>query len=225
MIVLIYVDAIVITGNDNEGISKLKNYLHKKFDIKDLRQLRYFLRIEVGYSKKGIFLSQRKYVLDLLKEIGKIGVKPLELSIDYNYNISSTDGELLQDIGRYKRLVGRLIYLTITRPDIAHVVGLVSQFMRDPRTRHLEAVDKILRYLKSSPGRVIWMKNNNNIDICGYFDADWVGNPNDRRSTTGYCAMVGGNLVSLKRNKQYVVARSSAEAEHRAMASIASVYG
>ena len=93
--------------------------------------------------------------------------------------------------------------------------------MHSPRTPHLEAINRILRYIKGSPGKGIWMKNNNSNEVCGYSDADWAGSF-DRKSTTGFCTFVGGNLVTWKSKKQNVVARSSAEAEYRAMASTAS---
>ena len=109
----------------------------------------------------------------------------------------------------------------MTRPDISYSVSQVSQFMHSPKTSHLEAINKILRYLKRTPGKGILMKNNNSNDICGYSDADYAGSF-DRKSTTGFCTFVGGNLVTWKSKKQNVVARSSAEAEYRAMASTAS---
>jgi len=118
-------------------------------------------------------------------------------------------------------LVGKLIYLIVTRPDIAYAVGTVSQFMHAPRTTHLDAVNRIIRYLKGSPGQGIWMKKNNTNNILAYSDADWAGSF-DRKSTTGYCTFVGGNLITWKSKKQNVIARSSAEAEYRAMASTAS---
>lgn len=122
------------------------------------------------------------------------------------------------DIGRFQRLVRKLIYLTVTRPDIMFPVSVVSLFMQAPRTTHLEVIDRILRYLKGTPGQGIWMKKNKAYDIMGYADADWGGSF-DRRSTTCYCTFVGGNLVMWKSKKQNVVARSSAEAEYWAMAS------
>ncbi|KAM2009450.1 hypothetical protein ACFX16_004219 [Malus domestica] len=118
-------------------------------------------------------------------------------------------------------MVGKLIYLIITRPDISYAVSIVSQFMHSPTTTHLKIVHRILRYLKDSVGRDILMKKNNHTTIIGYTDADWAGNSIDRKSTTGFCTFVGGNLVTWKSKKQSVVARSSAEAEYRAMASTA----
>ncbi|XP_062026483.1 uncharacterized mitochondrial protein AtMg00810-like [Rosa rugosa] len=131
------------------------------------------------------------------------------------------EGDNLSNIGEYQRLVGKLIYLTITRPDITFAVSLVSQFMHAPTKSHLQIVKRILRYLKGSIGRGILMQNNHQTKIMGYSDADWAGNACDRKSTTGYCTFVGGNLVYWKSKKQTVIARSSAEAEYRAMASTA----
>jgi Reverse transcriptase (RNA-dependent DNA polymerase) len=221
-IVLVYVDDIIVTGNNEKEIQTVKNYLKNKFDIKDLGRFKYFLGIEIAHSKEnGLFLSQRKYILDLLKKTGKLGAKPSSTPMESNKKLYLEEGELLKDIGQYQRLVGKLIYLTVTRPDIAFAVSLVSQFMHAPRITHLEAVERILRYLKGSPGQGIWMKKNNNNMIVGYSDADWAGSY-DRKSTTGYYTFVGGNLVTWKNKKQNVVARSSAEAEYRAMASTAS---
>ncbi|CAL9000577.1 unnamed protein product [Prunus brigantina] len=166
-----------------------------------LRSLKYFLGIEIASSSKGLFLNQRKYVLDLLQETGMLETKPVITPIDCKAKLG-LDGDLLADASSYQRLVGRLIYLTITRPDISHAVSLVSQFMHSPRSTHLQAVKRILRYLKGSIGRGILMRKNGNNQIIGYSDADWAGCKIDRKSTTGYCTFVGGNLVTWKSKKQ-----------------------
>ena len=220
-LVLVYVDDIIVTGNNFEHIQKIKKQLKENFDIKDLGYLKYFLGIEVAFSNKGLFISQRKYTLDLLKETGKLGCKPASTPIDNKSKLNSEDGEPIKDMNQFQRLVGKLIYLTVTRPDISFSVSQISKFMHSPRTPHLEAINRILRYLKGNPGKGILMKNNNSNNICGYSDADWAGSF-DRKSTTGFCTFVGGNLVTWKSKKQNVVARSSAEAEYRAMASTAS---
>ncbi|GAV63790.1 hypothetical protein CFOL_v3_07308 [Cephalotus follicularis] len=137
--------------------------------------------------------------------------------MDYKGKITSDD-TLLQDIGQYRRLVGRLIYLTIIRPDIAYTISYVSQFIQASTVGHMGLIDQILCYLKTAPRRGILMKNHNHTEIVGYIDVDWAENPTDRRSTTGYCTFVGGNIVTWKSKKQNVVACSSAEAEYRAMA-------
>ncbi|TQD71452.1 hypothetical protein C1H46_043006 [Malus baccata] len=130
-------------------------------------------------------------------------------------------GEPISDPSVYQRMVGKFIYLTITRPDISYSVSLASQFMHSPTLVHWEIVKRILRSLKGSIGRGIIMKNNGSNHILAYTNADWAGNALDRKSTTGFCTFVGGNLVTWKSKKQIVIARSSAEAEYRAMTSTA----
>ncbi|XP_025692522.1 uncharacterized mitochondrial protein AtMg00810-like [Arachis hypogaea] len=110
------------------------------------------------------------------------------------------------DKGRYQRLVGRLIYLSHTRLDIAFAVSMVSQFMHSPSREHMDAVFRILRYLKGSPGKELLYKNYGHLQVEAYTDADWVGNVMDRRSTSRYCTFVEGNLVRWRSKKQSVVA-------------------
>ncbi|KAL1220954.1 Retrovirus-related Pol polyprotein from transposon RE2 [Cardamine amara subsp. amara] len=215
--ILVYVDDIIVTGDDVEGIKRTKGLLKASFDIKDLGELKYFLGIEVCKFADGLFLSQRKYTLDLLEETGKLGVKPAKTPIEDGYKICC-EGEPLVEVKQYQRLIGRLIYLTITRPDISFAVNQVSQHIQTPSKHHWGMVDRILRYLKGTPGKGIWMGRNNSTDIVGYCDSDWAGDKTDRKSTTGYCTFVGGNLVTWRSKKQKVISRSSAEAEYRAMA-------
>src|SRR5262249_33271042 len=136
----------------------LKSFLHTQFHTKDLGVLKYFLGIEVTRSKKGIFISQRKYVLDLLIETGKLGAKPCSTPMLPNLQLSK-DGDLFEDPEKYRRLVGKLNYLTVTRPDIAYSVSIVSQFMSSPTVDHWTALEQILCYLKGAPGRGILYKN------------------------------------------------------------------
>jgi Reverse transcriptase (RNA-dependent DNA polymerase) len=199
-VILVYVDDVIITGNNEKSIREIKRQLKDKFDIKDLGHLKYFLGIEIAHSNGEMFLSQRKYVLDLLKETGKLGCKPVSTPIDSKYKLNSEDGEPLENIDQFQRLVGKLIYLTVTRPDISFMVSQVSQFTHTPRTSHLEAINRVLRYLKRTPGKGILMRNNDSNEICAYADADWAGSC-DRKSTIGYCTFVGGNIVTWKSKK------------------------
>ena len=215
---VVYVDDIVITGDDFAGIDELKLYLKQQFETKDLGRLRYFLGIEVATAKRGIHISQRKYALDLLAETGMLGAKPLDTPMEAGIKLMAEEGELLSDPERYGRLVGKLNYLTITRPDISFPVSVVSQFMSSPRIPHWDAVVRILRYLKKAPGRGLLYRDHGHKKVEAFSDADWAGSPIDRRSTSGFCTFVGGNLVSWKSKKQNVVARSSTESEYRAMA-------
>ncbi|XP_028078310.1 uncharacterized protein LOC114280179 [Camellia sinensis] len=150
---IVYIDDIVLIGDNVEEISCLKEYLAKEFEIKDLGYLKYFLGIEVARSKDVIFICQRKYVLDLLKETGMLA-------------------------------------------EVAIAVSTVSQFMHAPRTSHLEAVMRILRYLKSSPEKGLYFSKHSHLSVEAFTDADWAGLVTDRRSTSEYCTFVGGNLVT-----------------------------
>ncbi|RVW33188.1 Retrovirus-related Pol polyprotein from transposon RE2 [Vitis vinifera] len=184
-ILIVYVDDIILTGDDTGQVERLKKVLATEFEVKDLGQMRYFLGMEVARSRKGINISQRKYVLDLLTETGMLGCKPSDTPIEARNRMES-DGKLV-DKEKYQRLVGRLIYLSHTRPDIAFAVSVVSQYMHSPKESHLEAVYKILRYLKGSPGRGLFFKKSDSKKVEIYTDADWVRSTDDRRSTTSYC--------------------------------------
>jgi hypothetical protein len=150
---IIYVDDMVVTGDDAEEIHCLQHHLASEFEMKNLGDLKYFLKIEVARSKHGIFISQRKYTLDLLSETGMLGCKPVDNPMEQNHKLFQCSSAGCTDKGRYQRLVGKLIYLSHTRPDIAYAVSVVSQFMHNPRQPHMDVVERILRYLKSSPGK------------------------------------------------------------------------
>ncbi|KAH9696165.1 retrovirus-related pol polyprotein from transposon RE1 [Citrus sinensis] len=217
-VLIVYVDDMVLTGDDLSEMKALQEHLAAEFEMKDLGQLKYFLGIEVARSKSGIFLSQRKYVLDLLTETGMLDCKPAETPMEMNHKLGILPNQTPTDKGRYQRLVGRLIYLSHTRPDITYAVSIVSQFMHSPSEEHMDAVYRILRYLKCAPGKGLLFSKNNVSNIEGYTDSDWAGDQTTRRSTSGYFTFVEGNLVTWRSKKQKVVARSSAEAEFRGMA-------
>jgi hypothetical protein len=152
VILVVYVDDIVITGSDKEGIQILINHFSLSFLTKDLGKLRYFLGIEVARSKASISLSQRKYTLDILQDRGYLGSKLVATHMEPNLKLMPDKGDFVDDPNTYRKLVSKLIYLTITRPDISYVVSIVSQFMTSPRVPHMNAVIRILKYLKNAPG-------------------------------------------------------------------------
>ena len=218
MALIVYVDDMVVTGNDLEERKNLQNYLSKEFEMKDLGPLKYFLGIEVSRSRKGIFLSQRKYTLDLLQETGMSACQPADTPVEEGLKLYVDPNQIPVDKSRYQRLVGRLMYLAHTRPDLAYALSIISQFMHNPGEQHMNALMRILRYLKAAPGKgILFTKNTDCQNIDTYTDADWAGSIDDRRSTSGYFTFVGGNLVTWRSKKQNVVARSSAEAEFRGM--------
>ncbi|CAL2259305.1 unnamed protein product [Prunus armeniaca] len=217
-LLIIYVDDMIVTGDDTVEIEELQKHLASEFEMKDLGSLKYFLGVEVTRSKHGLFLSQRKYVMDLLADTGMLNCKPADTPIVGNHKLGVYVDQVPTNRERYQRLVGRLIYLSLTRPDIAYAVSVASQFMHSPSEDHIAAVMRILSYLKSAPGRGLLFKKNGHLDMEGYTDADYAGNITDRRSTSGYFTFVGGNLVTWYNKKQNVVSRSSAESEYRGIA-------
>ncbi|XP_022864187.1 uncharacterized protein LOC111384166 [Olea europaea var. sylvestris] len=193
-ILIVYVDDIILTGDNILELERLKKNLPTEFEIKDLGQMRYFLGMELARSKKGISVSQRKYVLDLLTETCMLGCKSSDTPIDQGRKGEDTGKSVEKD--RYQRLVGKLIYLSHTRPDIAFAVSVVSQYLHSPKEAYLEAVYRILRYLKGTPGNGLFFKKNERKEVEVFTDADWAGSLEDRRSTTGYCTFVWGNSVT-----------------------------
>ena len=171
-VLLVYVDDIIVTGNDEEEKEALSKCLVREFEIKELGRLKYFLGIEVAHSREGIFISQQKYVTDLLKETGKLACKPASTPIDPNHKLGEASEDPTMDREVYQRLVEKLIYLAHTRPDIAYAVSVVSQFMHNPREVHLQAVYRILHYLKANPGQGILFRRNTGLALEAYTDAD-----------------------------------------------------
>ncbi|XP_020249438.1 uncharacterized protein LOC109826828 [Asparagus officinalis] len=160
----VYMDDMIITGDDEKEIAQLKVRLSKEFEVKNIGQLRYFLGIEIAHGPKGIVLSQRKYALDLLTETGMLGCKPTATPIDQSLRLSVEAGEPV-DHERYQRLVSRLIYLSHTRPDISFAVSMMSRYMHDPKKGHMDAVYQILRYLKGAPGKGLRFRRSGHVNI------------------------------------------------------------
>ena len=217
-IVLLYIDDMIITGDDMQGIQDLKHFLGRQFEMKDLGPLNYFLGLKVSSSANGYYLTQAKYTSDLISRASITDSKIVDIPIENNCRLNSHDGESLSDATLYRQLVGSLICLTVTCPDISYAVHVVSQFMTTPRSPHYVAVLRILRYQKGTIFDGLHFSSHSSLTLQAYSDADWVGDPTDRRSSIGYCFLLGDSLFSWRSKKQKVVARSSTEAEYRALA-------
>lgn len=219
---LVYVDDIIIAGTSLPLIDSLKQAISSIFKIRDLGFLKYFLGIEIARSSSGIFMSQRKYALQLLEDSGFLACKPVSTPMDPRISLSSTGGEPLSDHTQYRRIIGRLLYLTLSRPDITFAIHKLSQYVAQPRLPHLQAVHHLLRYLKGNPGQGLLFPASSTHQLQAFSDADWGTCLDTRRSVTGFCIFLGQSLVSWKSKKQTTVSRSSAEAEYRALASTTS---
>ncbi|KAG7597976.1 Retrotransposon Copia-like N-terminal [Arabidopsis suecica] len=216
--VLVYVDDIIITANDDDTVSTLKLDLQKAFKLRDLGTLQYFLGLEIARSAKGISICQRKYILELLEETKLLACKPSSVPMDPNVKlVLDSDEPVIDDPQLYRRLVGRMMYLTITRPDITYAVNRLCQFTSAPKQSHLKAAYRVLHYLKGSIGLGLFYSSDSDMVLKAFTDADWGSCKDSRRSTTGYCMFLGNSLISWKSKKQPTVSMSSAESEYRAM--------
>ncbi|CAM8888782.1 unnamed protein product [Rhodiola kirilowii] len=218
LILLVYVDDVIITGTSSSMIGKVKQYIHDLFKIKDLGILKYFLGLEVARSDEGIFLNQRKYALELLEDHNLLQCKPAKTPMPSKHQLSLSAEPLLVDPLPYRKLVGKLIYMTITRPDLAYPIHILSQYMQNPTEEHWRAATRLLRYVKGAPAQGILFSAQSSLDLRTFCDADRATCPITRKSITGHCVLLGSSIISWKTKKQPVVSRSSTESEYRAMA-------
>jgi len=175
-----------------------------------------FWELKLHIKKHNVLLFQRKYAPDLPQETELFGCKSANTPMEANVNLWFDDNHTLS-IGRYKRLIKKLIYLTITRPDITFAVGVLSRFMHQHRDTHWLVAIRILTYIKSCPVKSLVYKKHEHVRISGYSDLTYASDRGDRRFTTRYYTFVGEHLVTWRSKKQDIVPRSSAKAEYRAM--------
>lgn len=188
------------------------------FAIKDLGKLNYFLGVEVTPLKTGLLLSQRRYILDLLKRTNMLEAKSISFPMSSSSSLSAFDGDSMEDPLLYRSTVGSLQYLSLTRPDLAFAVNRMCQFMHKPSKLHWQAVKRILRYLKHTVSHGLLLTRLNTSTLEAFSDADWAGCPDDRKSTRGYCVFLGSNLISWSSKKYPMVSRSSTKAEYKSVA-------
>ncbi|XP_059436891.1 uncharacterized mitochondrial protein AtMg00810-like [Corylus avellana] len=215
---LVYVDDVAIAINDPQAVSFFITLLNDRFKLKDLGSLKYFLGLEITRSTEGLSVCQQKYALEILEDSGLLAAKPVKFPLEQNLKLSKDEGDLISDSTSYRRLVGMLLYLTITRPDLAFSVQIFSQFMDKLRQPHLNAAHQVLRYLKNSLAEGFTFSTKSDFHLKG-FSGYWVGCLDTRRYIIGFCVFISDSLVSWKSKKQHTVSRSSTETEYRALAS------
>lgn len=219
LIVSLYVDDLLVTGSESKLVEEFKHQMQEVFEMTDIGEMSYFLGMEILQEQQGIFISQKKYGKEILKKFGMENCKPVSTPLALNEKLIKEDGSDKVDASIYRSLIGCLMYLTATRPDILYAASLLSRFMQNPSELHLKVAKRVLRYVKGSIDLGIWLKRNGSTKLVGYTDSDWAGSHEDMKSTSGYVFLIGSNAFSWNSRKQETVAQSTAEAEYIAAAS------
>ncbi|XP_062114458.1 uncharacterized mitochondrial protein AtMg00810-like [Humulus lupulus] len=218
--ILVYVDDILITRSCSTTISSLVSSLNQTFALKDLGEVNFFLGIEVSHIEDCLHLSQSKYLKDVLARAKMQFAEPRPSPMKNGLRLSAFGSDPIESPQFYRSIVGALQYLTITRPEIAFSVNKVCQFMHSPLQSHWCVVKRILRYLSGTTDHGLYIKKSNSLDLVEFCNADWAVDPDDRRSTSGYCVFFGPNLIAWQSKKQQIISRSSTEAEFQSLANI-----
>ncbi|GJU48351.1 putative ribonuclease H-like domain-containing protein [Tanacetum coccineum] len=192
--------------------------MKSRFQMSSMGELTFFLGLQVKQKEDGIFISQDKYVAEILKKFDFASVKTASTPIETQKPLVKDEEATDVDVHLYRSMIGSLMYLTASRPDIMFAVCACSRFQVTPKTSHLNAVKRIFRYLKGKPKLGLWYPRVSSFDLEAYSDSDYAGANLDRKSTTGGCQFLGRRLISWQCKKQTIVATSTTEAEYVAAA-------
>ncbi|GJR26924.1 putative ribonuclease H-like domain-containing protein [Tanacetum coccineum] len=218
LLVQIYVDDIIFGSTKKELCEEFEKLMKDKFQMSSMGELTFFLGLQVQQKKKGIFISQDKYVHEILKKFNYTDVKSASTPTDLERPLVKDSDADDVDEHLYRSMIGSLMYLTASRPDIMFAVCACARFQVSPKTSHLLAVKRIFRYLKGKPSLGLWYSKDSPLELVAYTDSDYAGATLDRKSTTGGCQFLGNRLISWQCKKQTVVATSTTEAEYVAAA-------
>lgn len=219
LLVQIYVDDIIFGSTDIKLCERFAKLMQSKFEMSMMGELTFFLGLQVKQSSEGIFINQAKYIKDLLKKYGMEDASPMKTPISPAAKLDKDEQGKCTDSTQYRGMIGSLLYLTASRPDIMFATCLCARFQANPKESHLIAVKRIFRYLKGTPVLGLWYPKESPFDLVGYTDADYAGCKIDRKSTSGLCQLLGNRLVSWFSKKQNSVSTSTAEAEYIAAGS------
>ncbi|CAL5381550.1 unnamed protein product [Camellia sinensis] len=214
IVVSVYVDDLLITGSNEDLVKEFKAEMLKVFEMTDLGMMSYFLGMEVKQRQHEVFICQQKYAKEILKKFHMEDCKATSTPMNQKEKFSKDDGVDKVDEGLYRSLIGCLMYLTATRPDIMHAVSLLSRFMHCASEVHFQAAKRILRYIKGTINYGIKFTHCSDFKFHGFSDSDWGGSIDDMRSTTGFCFSFGSGMFSWCSRKQEIIAQSTAEAEY-----------
>lgn len=221
LIVSLYVDDLIFTGNDEFTLAEFKQSMMLEFDMTNLGKMKYFLGVEVKQISDGIFISQQKYVLEVFGRFEMDRSKPVHNPIVLGLKLSEDEDGQKNDSTLYKKLVGSLMYLTVTRPDMMFVVSLLSRYMGSPTELHVRAAKIVFRYLRGTYGLGIFYKKGGKNELIAHTDSDYAGDLEVRKTTSGHIFIMSSGVVSWSSRKQPVVTLSTTEAKFMAVASCA----
>jgi hypothetical protein len=210
----IYVDDIIFGSTNKSTCEEFSKIMIRKFEMSMMGELKYFLGFQVKQLQDGTFISQTKYIQDILNKFGMKDVKAIKTPMGTNGHLDLDTGGKSVDQNVYQSMIASLLYLCASRPDIMLSVCMCARFQADPKEVHLRAVKRIMRYLVYTPKFGLWYPKGSTFDLIGYSDADWTGCKIDRKNTSGTCQFLGRSLVSWASKKQNSVALSTAEAEY-----------
>ncbi|GKD60843.1 putative ribonuclease H-like domain-containing protein [Tanacetum coccineum] len=219
LLVQVYVDDIIFGSTKKSLCTEFEKMMHKKFQMSSMGELTFFLGLQVKQKEDGIFISQDKYVTEILKKFSFSDVKTASTPMEtHKPLLKDADGEDV-DEHLYRSMIRSLMYLTSSRPDIMFAVCACARFQVNPKSLHLHAVKRIFRYLKGQPKLGLWYPKDSPFDLVAYTDSDYARASLDRKSTTGGCQFLGCRLISWQCKKQTVVSNSITEAEYVAASS------
>ncbi|GKA22433.1 retrovirus-related pol polyprotein from transposon TNT 1-94 [Tanacetum coccineum] len=218
MLVQVYVDDIIFGSTKRSWCDEFETLMKSRFQMSSMGELTFFLGLQVKQKEDGIFISQDKYVAEILKKFDFVSVKTASTPIETQKPLVKDEEASDVDVHLYRSMIGSLMYLTASRPDIMFAVCACSRFQVTPKTSHLNAVKRIFRYLKGKPKLGLWYPRVSSFDLEAYSDSDYAGANLDRKSTTGGCQFLGRRLISWQCKKQTIVATSTTEAEYVAAA-------
>ncbi|XP_019093319.1 PREDICTED: uncharacterized protein LOC109129512 [Camelina sativa] len=217
MFVQIYVDDIVFGSTCQQLVNQFVQNMTDEFEMSMCGELTYFLGLQVQQSVDGIFMSQSRYAMGLITRFGLTTSKEAKIPMGVNDKLSKDETREDVDEKLYRGMIGSLLYLTASRPDICLAVGVCARYQARPKKSHLLFVNKIIKYIKGTIELGIYYTKDTTTSLIGYCDADWAGSVDDRRSTSGGCFFMGNNLISWHNKKQNSVSLSTAEAEYIAL--------
>ncbi|GJZ53287.1 putative ribonuclease H-like domain-containing protein [Tanacetum coccineum] len=219
MLVQVYVDDIIFGSTRKSWCDEFEALMKGRFQMSSMGELIFFLGLQVKQKTDGIFISQDKYVADMLKKFDLASVKTAITPMETKMALTKDEEADEVDVHLYRSMIGSLMYLTASRPDIMFAVCACSRFQVTPKTSHLNAVKRIFKYLKGKPNLGLWYPRESSFDLEAFSDSDYAGANLDRKSTTGGCQFLGSRLISWQCKKQTIVATSTTEAEYVAAAS------